>query len=100
MQHGATLNGLINTNGFDCSVYFNYGTSPDLGTIVQIPGLFNSTIDIPISVDITDLSYATKYFFQLGVTYENGTIVGEILDFTTPIELFPVVTTLSATNIY
>jgi hypothetical protein len=100
MIHGATLNGVINPKGFDSTVFFNYGTDINLGTIVQLPDIYNVNQETTVLLDITDLLPNTTYYFQVGLNYVDGQILGEILSFTTPAEVsIPTAVTLPATNV-
>lgn len=97
-QHGATLNGEIDPKGFESTVFFNYGIDTNLDNVAFIEGVF--TEPSVVSADIIDLLPETTYSFQIGLEYVNGTILGDVLSFTTLADpIVPTVQTLDATNI-
>jgi hypothetical protein len=102
--HGATLNGLINPNGWDTTYWFEFGLDTTYGTVISFPGALAGTDDVPVSADITDLLAETTYHFRLVGQNAAGLVEGLDEVFTTlpdiPLPVLPTVTTLPATNVF
>jgi len=80
----ATLNGTVNPNGAETSVYFEYGLEElsypfVIGPIVISAG----SSAVPVFTDITGLSPNTTYHFRVSAVNEADTISGADLTFTT-----------------
>ncbi len=83
--NSATLNGTINPNSMDASVYFDYGTTSAYGTTVNgTPFLVNGGVVINASVPLTSLDTYTTYHFRIRtVTFGGVTVYGNDMTFTT-----------------
>ena len=103
-MHGATLNGIVNPNGFDTTVKFELGTDSNFGTVIDLPGdPLIGTADVPVSMPVEDLPAETDFFFRVVATNAGGTAEGATLHFVTPADEItpkPTVTTLDATNLH
>lgn len=78
----ANLNGSVNANSSQTSYWFEYGTSANLGYITSFQSASDSS-SRNVSVSLSNLSPATKYFFRLNAQNQYGTVNGAILNFTT-----------------
>ncbi len=87
---GTTLNGVVNDNGYNTTVSFNYGTSPTLTGATNVPATTGGTItagtgNTPVAVSITGLTPSTTYYYDVSATNTGGTALGAIASFiTTP----------------
>jgi len=87
----ATLNGFVNANNEDTTVYFEYSTNPDFpipetpppDTIAATPSPVTGNSFTAISANLTGLSPGTFYFFRAVATNASGTTNGDILAFST-----------------
>ncbi|MCF7826673.1 MAG: FG-GAP-like repeat-containing protein [Candidatus Marinimicrobia bacterium] len=97
----ATLNGLVNPNGFETTVIFEYGLSTDYGQhITATPNPLNGSTETPVSADPTGLSGATEYHFRVVATSSVGSVNGADQVFTTLVDgSLPTATTNSATEL-
>ncbi len=80
----ATLNGIVNANGSDTTVTFEYGTDTSYGTNVTadqspVTGNTNTTVNATIS----SLAPSTTYHYRVVAQNVNGTSYGEDMTFTT-----------------
>lgn len=99
--HGVHLDGVVNPNGANTSVKFEYGLDTTYGSEVELTEVFSGKLDITVSTDVTGLTASTEYHWRVSATNSVGTSVGDDAFFTTledPAGL-PIVTTGSATNI-
>ena len=100
LKHEATLNGTINPNGLDTEVVFEYGTTPELGTVTPSVPVVAGKDFVPVVYNVTDLLPETSYYFKVTATNLLGTASGNVLQFTTPADTdVPSATTLDATNV-
>ena len=99
-NHSATINGLVNANGSDTTVIFEYGLDTNYGTTVDSTPVTGTT-DTPVSAEVTGLNAVTEYHFRVSATNVAGTSVGEDMVFTTLADagVAPTVSTQPATNI-
>ncbi|MEE8419343.1 MAG: hypothetical protein V3S02_04445, partial [Dehalococcoidales bacterium] len=81
---GATLNGIVNANGSNTTVTFEYGTDTSYGTNVtadQSPVTGNTST--AVNTTISSLAPSTTYHFRVVAQNVNGTSYGVDLTFTT-----------------
>ena len=97
----ATLNGLVNPNGFETTVVFEYGLSTSYGDqIAASPGSLIGVTEVAMSADLSGLSAATEYHFRLVATSSIGTVNGADQVFTTLSDgNLPTATTNEATEL-
>lgn len=96
---GAILRGSANPNGFATDTWFQYGTDSYLSGATTTPtqSIGAGTGDVPLAEILNALLPNTTYYFRAVAANEAGTVVGEVLTFTTlPSPLPPAVTTLPA----
>ena len=96
----ATLNGMVNPNGLATTVWFEWGTDPNLSTYSSTPSqaVGGGTADLPLSAALSGLGYGTTYYFRMAATNSAGGQRGTILSFSTS-ALAPTVGTNAATSI-
>lgn len=97
----ATLNGLLDLNGYVGTAWFEYGTSSSLSTYNHTDHLPYNSSSSNISFDqtIDDLTPNTTYYFRAAGSNSYGTDKGSILSFKTSDSITDgVVTTVQATN--
>jgi T5SS/PEP-CTERM-associated repeat protein len=80
--NAATLNGSINPNGLETSVYFRWGTSSSYGNVTASAGVGTGTDDVPVSTVMTGLTPGAAYHFQLVATNSAGLAYGADMVFT------------------
>ena len=81
----ATLNGIVNANGFDMNVYFDYGLTSSYGTTVNgTPFTVNGGLPLPVNAPLTGLAANSTYHFRVRVvTFGAVTVYGNDMTFTT-----------------
>jgi uncharacterized protein (TIGR02145 family) len=91
------LNGTANPNGISTTVWFEWSKSSTLSNLSGTSGLLigAGNGDIPVSIDLSGLTYNTTYYYRLAAQNNNGTSRGTIQTFTTN-TIPPSVTTNSA----
>ena len=93
------MNGDVTSNGSSTSVWFEWGTDPNLATdnTTTPQSVGSSAVTQAVSADLTGLSTGTTYYFRVAASNSGGTSRGAILSFTPGDP--PTVTTLSATSV-
>jgi uncharacterized repeat protein (TIGR03803 family) len=81
---GAVIAGLVDPNGVSTSAYFQYGTTPSLGSVTKAQSLGAGKSTLAVSASLAGLLANTTYYYRLVETGGNGTIVESIETFTTP----------------
>ncbi|MBI4680039.1 MAG: fibronectin type III domain-containing protein [Nitrospirae bacterium] len=84
--NSTTLNGTVNANGAETTVFFQYGTSTSYEYRTPEPDLQigSGTGDVGVSADITGLSPSTPYYYRVVAANSEGTTYGGPMSFTTP----------------
>ncbi|MDA8240480.1 MAG: PKD domain-containing protein [Nitrospiraceae bacterium] len=82
--NSATLNGTVNPNGLETSVYFEWGLTTSYGNTTPAQLLPAGIDDIPVAANITGLSINMTYHFRVVATNTDGTTYGSDMTFTTP----------------
>jgi hypothetical protein len=95
----ATMNGIVNAEGFSSTVVFEWGETPDYGNIIiaeqsPITG-FN---DVIVSANLSDLQSATTYHYRIRATNAVNVSYSDDMPFTTELSA-PQLTTNTVTNI-
>ncbi len=82
-QTSATLNGLVNPNGYSATYWFEYGTNQNVSnnTNSQSAGSGNNSINVYSSIG--NLTSNTTYYFRVVAQNSYGTTYGSILSFVT-----------------
>ena len=93
----ATLNGTFTANGNDTVIYFEWGSSSNLGTLTVATNIGTNFAAVVSSASITGLSPATEYFFRAFASNRFGVISGDLASFTTT--SFATATTFPATDV-
>jgi hypothetical protein len=92
----ATLNGTASTFGLPTDVWFEWGTTPDLGNVTPPQALDSSQVTTAnFSQPMTGLVSGQAYFFRAASSNALGVATGVMLEFTTG----PTVQTLAASNV-
>lgn len=80
----ATLNGIVNTNGLNATVEFEYGPTPSYGSLVTAtPSPLTCTTDTSVSAAIPGLNKNATYHYRIKTTTSEGVKVGANKSFTT-----------------
>jgi len=96
-----TLNGLVNPNGFETTVVFEYGLSTGYGEqITASSSPLNGSTETAVSADLTGLAATSEYHFRVVATSSVGSVNGADQVFTTLADgSLPTATTTSATEV-
>jgi len=95
----ATLNGIINANGFSTAVTFEYGLTLSYGSSVDAsPSTVTGNNNTSVTANIANLSPGTTYHFRVKAVNSYGTTYGDDLIFTS-LGGIPTVTTLAPSAI-
>jgi hypothetical protein len=76
-----TLNGTVNPNGAVTMAWFDYGTTPALGTTTGTIGTGNATV--PFSCNLSALPSNQTYYYRLVAANTSGTTASAILSVST-----------------
>jgi len=104
-QNSATLNGSVNPNNSNTTVWFEYGTTQNLGTTVGNQSVGNANSNQNIIAYLSNLSPNTTYYFRAVAQNSFGITYGAIMSFTTGYQQSqqiggaPIVNTNSASSI-
>jgi hypothetical protein len=80
----ATLNGIINANANDTSVYFEYGTTTSYGiTVIGTPGTATGSTATTVTFSLSGLAVHTTYHFRVYGINAIGRVNGADSSFTT-----------------
>jgi len=93
----ATPNATVNPNGLDTTLYFDYGTTTNYGSVASIP-VGSGTTASSLGIVVTGLVCNTLYHFRARAVSSAGTTNGSDLTFTTT-ACPPTVTTTAASSI-
>lgn len=80
---GATLNGVVSSNGASTAVAFDYGTTAGYGSTVTAGSLAAGATNTAVSVAVTGLICNTLYHYRVKGTNSAGTANGNDLTFST-----------------
>ena len=83
VQNNATLNGSVNSNSSNTTVWFEYGNSYSLGSTTGYQTVGSGNYSNNINAYLFGLSPNTVYYFRAVAQNSNGTSYGNILSFTT-----------------
>lgn len=101
-SNSARMNGTVNPNGANTSVYFQYGTTTSYGSYVYLPSLGAGTSSVPVSGELTLLNPNSTYHYRVVAHNSGGYGVGADVSFTTeaarPTVLTQPATSVSATS--
>jgi len=102
LMNSVTFNGTVNANGFSTMVQFEYGTTIEYGSIVDLGGTNRTPVigntNTNVSENINALLANTEYHFRLKTSNAVGVTYSDDLTFTTS-GAAPTVTSLAATSI-
>ncbi len=102
-QNSASLNGSVNPNGSNTTVWFEYGTSPSLGSTIGFQNIGSGNSAFNITSFLSGLNSGQTYYFRAVAQNSFGTTYGNVISFTTQTGAIngvaPIVTTNLATNI-
>lgn len=98
----ADLNGQVDPNGSETRIWFEYGTTTQLGGVTPIQSIGSQDSLINVSASLSDLRPSTTFYFRLNAQNAYGTVTGSVLSFTTngpEAQSAPTVDTTEATAI-
>jgi hypothetical protein len=96
--NSATLNGTVNPNGLQTSVYFEWGTDTSYGNTTTTQVLPAGVNDIAVTSNISGLTVNTTFHYRAVAVNSVGTTYGADVIFTTPSHAPPLALTEPATN--
>lgn len=79
----ASAHGEVAPNGASTTVWFEYGTTPNLGNITAFSSVGSGNGKVPVSSDLSNLQPGTAYYFRMNAQNQFGTVNGSILSFKT-----------------
>ncbi len=79
----ALLQGLVNPNGFETNVNFEWGPTPQLGKALAPIKLLPAVSDQKVEAKMSGLTSASTYFYRLSATNKGGTTQTEMRYFKT-----------------
>jgi len=83
IQNNATLNGNVNSNSANTTVWFEYGNSYSLGSITGQQTIGSSNYSNNVSSYLFGLNSNSIYYFRIVAQNAYGTSYGSIMSFTT-----------------
>jgi hypothetical protein len=86
--NGLTLNATVNPNGWDTTVYFQWGTS-SLTNSTPSMDIGAGTISLNVSSVVTGLAPLTPYYYQVVASNALGTVFGVVGSTDTPDPIVP-----------
>jgi hypothetical protein len=101
-ERSAVLRGAVNPSGVSTQAWFEWGSTPDLGSTTPAQSVGSGTAALPVSAALTDLTPGTQFYFRAAASSAGGTVRGSTLQFRTgevPVPPAPVVVTTTATDI-
>jgi hypothetical protein len=82
-ERAAVLRGTVNPSGVAARAWFEWGSTPDLGSTTPEQALGSGTDALPISAALVDLAPGTLYYFRAVGSSAGGTVRGGTLQFRT-----------------
>ena len=82
-SNSAKLDGTVNANNLETYVWFEYGTKSGSYGSVSSTQKVTGTSDTTVSISISGLSSATKYYYRIAAQNNSGTSYGSEKSFTT-----------------
>ena len=82
-ETGAQLNGSVIPNGLATDAWFEWGTSPTLGTFATTDNqsIGGGIVSVPINYNLTGLTAGQTYYFRAAAANSKGTVNGVIASF-------------------
>ena len=90
------LSGMVDPNGQDTQVYFQYGKTLSYGSVTGTQSIGNGFSPLQVSSSLTGLSNSTQYNYQMVVVNASGTFYGVNQIFTTLPGSAPVISSTTA----
>ena len=81
--NAAILNGTVNPNGSETTIYFEWGTDTSYGNSTTPQSIGSGTDDVSVSAFINRLSTNTTYHYRVIATNDAVTRYGDDMSFTT-----------------
>ena len=72
----ATLNGMVNPNGYPTTAWFQWGTTTNYGYLTPVTGMGDGTNALPVSALVAGLTLGTTYHFRAAATNVAGVVYG------------------------
>jgi hypothetical protein len=82
-SNAATLNGTVNANGLETHAWFEYSTTSGTYSNVSSTQNVSGSSETTVSIDISGLYSATKYYYRITAQNHSGTSYGNEKSFTT-----------------
>ncbi len=88
-EFSATINGIINGEGFSTTVVFEWGTSTAYGnTVTATPSPVTGSDDIAVHANLSGLQAATTYHYRIRATNAVDVVYSDDMMFTTDASVF------------
>ena len=96
--NSGTLNGIVNANGFNTFVSFEYGSTTNYGTTVaSIQNTVNGYNNSIVNCNISSLTIDTTYHYRLKISNAVDVVYSDDMMFT-PVAQIPSANTISSSN--
>ncbi|MBI5099602.1 MAG: right-handed parallel beta-helix repeat-containing protein [Nitrospirae bacterium] len=79
----ATLNAVVNPNGAETTVYFQWGTDISYGNNTSAQSIGSGTGNVNVTANLTGLSWGTTYHYRVAAANISGTTYGNDMSFIT-----------------
>jgi formylglycine-generating enzyme required for sulfatase activity len=81
--NNATLNGMVNPNGWPTTAWFQWGATTNYGNLTPVADLGSGTTTLPSSAQLASLTPSVTYHFRVAATNDYGLVYGSDQSFTT-----------------
>lgn len=101
-RSAASLNGRIDSNGYETTWWFEYGEKTTLGNITTFGYIAANQLSTSVTASVSGLKPLTKYYYRINAQSQFGTVNGALSSFTTAGPAgpsTPVIKTNAATSI-
>ncbi len=88
-ETGATLNGAVNSKGYQTYYWFEYGKAPSLGNVTSVVSAGSGSDTLTVTAGLSGLESNTTYYYRLNAENVWGVVNSPIFSFTTAVSSPP-----------